>query len=882
MKPSAYLTFCFLFLIGIRDNVLGKVVLSTGLHFDSGVLYEYEYRTSMMVAPISVDFGEVTAFTMLATIHIHSLWRNSNQEQLLHLQIQDLKLTPNSSDSTSKPLVLGDMASGSEHFNEPFLVHIHSGKIKGVFDVSLDNTVSLNFKKGLALLLQIQAQSGIIMEDDITGQCQVSYHMSGDDIIKVKHHENCEKRMTDDMMFANQFFRVSSGGSSETVYTMDGSHIKLVISEELRSLVLDEHPTVGIHISSRQFLQLLSTHSGPNEAQEALQDVLSSLKAGYVNHTIHAIPAVRQPATNRHSVPKILNHLKAKGLHTQSASVAMFLQLVESLQNLEMDKITNIFKQSHAKFVPILIEAAAAASTPSSLEAVVSFINITNPKTSSLLEKFLYACAFSSQPSTHLINIITRILTHTSARWETHEMALIVLGTVIRKMCTVDLCHLQEVEHAKRLILKGLSASTEEREIKSYLLALKSARLPETVPVLLQYIDHSKSLSSIVFSTLHGFPSQYITKEVKEHARDIFAQRKKPFPAPVRLDAAQLLLMYDPLDIDVREIILKIAEEKPEVSKFLTTKIRSMLRSDSPARNVILNVLKDPKLNNYFHLARLGCSSSYAGLMAESKNMVASYDFEFLFSEAGVLKQSNSHFFAQTRGRSLRLLQVALETSGLDSLFGTEATKGAEEEEELMAGMSAMFLGVQLQPVVFFQGYSDLMSKYFLADDGPINIISGNILVLDHRQNLILQSGLQAQGLFHGGLSVDVSADLAFSIFSQESKASVNNKFSLVISARAEVDAPLMSTTAETVVKMDPSVRFVTTVSIYETPVQYCLQLIREPLLYRERVSTRVDIQNRSKLVHRSKRKWTLSGEETALHRDNSKMCRNLLNPNSK
>lgn len=78
--------------------------------------------------------------------------------------------------------------------------------------------------------------------------------------------------------------------------------------------------------------------------------------------------------------------------------------------------------------------------------------------------------------------------------------------------------------------------------------------------------------------------------------------------------------------------------------------------------------------------------------------------------------------------------QVALETSGFDSLFGTEATKGAEEEEELMAGMSAMFLGVQLQPVVFFQGYSDLMSKYFLADDGPINIISGNILVLDHRQ----------------------------------------------------------------------------------------------------------------------------------------------------
>lgn len=73
----------------------------------------------------------------------------------------------------------------------------------------------------------------------------------------------------------------------------------------------------------------------------------------------------------------------------------------------------------------------------------------------------------------------------------------------------------KEVEHAKGLIVKGLSASTEEREIKSYLLALKSACLPETVPVLLQYIDHSKSVSSIVLSALQGFPPQYITKEVK-------------------------------------------------------------------------------------------------------------------------------------------------------------------------------------------------------------------------------------------------------------------------------------------------------------------------------------------------------------------------------
>lgn len=44
---------------------------------------------------------------------------------------------------------------------------------------------------------------------------------------------------------------MSSGGSSETVFSMEGKRLKSVISEEERTLLLDEHPTVGIHVSSR-------------------------------------------------------------------------------------------------------------------------------------------------------------------------------------------------------------------------------------------------------------------------------------------------------------------------------------------------------------------------------------------------------------------------------------------------------------------------------------------------------------------------------------------------------------------------------------------------------------------------------------------------------
>ncbi|XP_072534129.1 microsomal triglyceride transfer protein large subunit-like [Salminus brasiliensis] len=872
MKPAACLTFCLIFLSGFRDGVK-----AFNLHFDAGVLYEYEYSTSMAVAPISVDLGDITAANVEAVIQIRSLWRNpqNQEEQLLHLQIQDLKLTSNLSDTT-KHLSVDEMHGGLD-YKEAVIVHMHSGKIQGLFDTSKDNTTSLNFKKGLVSLLQIQATYGVIMEDGATGRCQVSYHTLKDDIIKVQNYQNCKNSITNDK-FSDQILGVSHVGWSEAVFTIEDNHIKSVTSQEFRSVVLDEQTTVGIHISSRQLLRLLSTKSGANEeAQGELQEVLASFKGSHVNHTIHALPAVRQSAFSGYPISKLLDHLKANGVNKlQSSTTEVFLQLSESLRPMKMNEIRDILKKSDNTLVSVLIDAAAAASTPAALDAVVSYIDIADPKKAPLLEKFLYACAFSSQPSPHLISVVTTILSQTSIKRQTREIALIVLGTVIRKMCSANMCHLQDVSDALRLILKGLSAFKDEADIKSHLLALKSAFLPETIPILLQYIDQSKSLSNIVLSALQGLPSQYITNEVKERVRDIFTQRKKSFSAAVRLAAAQLLLIHEPLYTDVREVILRIAKEKPEISKFLTAKVMSLLQSDHPARNVILNVLNDSKLNNYFHLGRVGCSSSYAGLMAETKDTVTSYEFDFLFSDTGALKQSNSHFATQSRGGRLHSLQVSLELGGIDSLLATEPIEEAEEEE-LMAGMSAMFLGVQIQPIIFFQGYGDLMSKYFSAPDGPLNILSGNILVVNQRQSVILQSGLQAQVFFHGGLSVDVSADLEFSLFSQESKSSVSNDFSIVVSARAEADALFLRTTAETVAEMNSSISFVTTVNFSHIPVQYCLQLIREPLLYRERTSTRVSVQNRNKIAQQRKRKWTIPGEEAALHRDNLKMCRNLL-----
>lgn len=76
---------------------------------------------------------------------------------------------------------------------------------------------------------------------------------------------------------------------------------------------------------------------------------------------------------------------------------------------------------------------------------------------------------------------------------------------------------------------------------------------------------------------------------------------------------------------------------------------------------------------------------------------------------------------------------MVIEAQGLESIIAASADEG-EENLESFAGLSAIMLDVQLRPVTFFQGYSDLMSKMFSATGDPMNVVKGLILLLDFSQ----------------------------------------------------------------------------------------------------------------------------------------------------
>lgn len=76
---------------------------------------------------------------------------------------------------------------------------------------------------------------------------------------------------------------------------------------------------------------------------------------------------------------------------------------------------------------------------------------------------------------------------------------------------------------------------------------------------------------------------------------------------------------------------------------------------------------------------------------------------------------------------------MAIEAQGLESLIAATPDEG-EQDLESFAGMSALLFDIQLRPVTFFKGYSDLMSKMFSMTGEPMNVVKGLILLSDHSE----------------------------------------------------------------------------------------------------------------------------------------------------
>nr|XP_019817963.1 PREDICTED: microsomal triglyceride transfer protein large subunit [Bos indicus] len=862
---------------------------TTGLSLNNDRLYKLTYSTEVFLDRGKGNLQDSVGYRISSNVDVALLWRSpdGDDNQLIQITMKDVNLENVNQQRGEKSIFKGKKSSqiirkeNLEAMQRPVLLHLIHGKIKEFYSYQNEPAAIENLKRGLASLFQMQLSSGTTNEVDISGDCKVTYQAHQDKVTKIKALDSCKIERAG-FTTPHQVLGVTSKATSVTTYKIEDSFVVAVLSEEIRALRLNFLQSIAGKIVSRQKLELKTT-----EASVRLKpgkQVAAIIKA--VDSKYTAIPIVGQVFQSKcKGCPSLSEHWQSIRKHLQpdnlskAEAVRSFLAFIKHLRTAKKEEILQILKAENKEVLPQLVDAVTSAQTPDSLDAILDFLDFKSTESVILQERFLYACAFASHPDEELLRALISKFKGSFGSNDIRESVMIIIGALVRKLCQNQGCKLKGVIEAKKLILGGLEKAEKKEDIVMYLLALKNARLPEGIPLLLKYTETGEGpISHLAATTLQRYDVPFITDEVKKTMNRIYHQNRKIHEKTVRTTAAAIILKNNPSYMEVKNILLSIGELPKEMNKYMLSIVQDILRFETPASKMVRQVLKEMVAHNYDRFSKSGSSSAYTGYVERTSHSASTYSLDILYSGSGILRRSNLNIFQYIEKTPLHGIQVVIEAQGLEALIAATPDEG-EENLDSYAGLSALLFDVQLRPVTFFNGYSDLMSKMLSASSDPMSVVKGLLLLIDHSQELQLQSGLKANMDVQGGLAIDITGAMEFSLWYRESKTRVKNRVSVLITGGITVDSSFVKAGLEIGAETEAGLEFISTVQFSQYPFLVCLQMDKEDVPYRQFETKYERLSTGRGYISRKRKESLIGGCEFPLHQENSDMCKVVFAP---
>uniref|UniRef100_A0A8C8CNF1 Vitellogenin domain-containing protein n=1 Tax=Oncorhynchus tshawytscha TaxID=74940 RepID=A0A8C8CNF1_ONCTS len=859
---------------------------AAGPRLNNDQLYKFSYTTEVLVDRAKGSKDGSVGYRISSDVDVNLVWRDpsSKDDQLIQLVISNVKIKSVAQRSAKKNIFQGATTQSLLGENKlaalerPFMVHLKNGKVSSFYCYKAEPASIKNLKRGVASLLQVQSRSGKVIENDVSGRCTVEYKAAQGQVTRTKALETCKTAETGFTTYI-QVLGVSGESSSVTVFTLEDGFIKSATAKETHILAVNARRTTAAKIVSRQNLTLVTIETGPFEV--AGKNVASVVKS--LDEKLYAVGVTAEKVKSQcKGCQSLFEHWQEvqKQFEPDSLSKAIaprrFLALIQSIRKASKDEILQVLKSSTKTALPQVVDAVTSSQTPASLDAMLQFLNFADPKGLVLQERFLYACGFSSHPNERMLQALVDISKGKIVSNDIKESVVIIMGALVHKLCQKGGCELPTVVEVKKMILEGPDSTQVESDVQMYLLALKNSLLPEAIPLFSKYAESEVgAYCTISLTALQRYDVALITDEVKQTVNRVYHQNHRVYEKNVRAAAADVVFSSNPSYMEVKNMLLSIGNLPRELNKYMLSKVNDILHFEMPASKILRQAMKDMISHNYDRFSKVGSSSAFSGFMARTADATTTYSLDILYSGSGVLRRSNMNIYAASNGAMLHGLQVAIEAQGMESLIAAKPDEG-EEDLESFAGMSALLFDVQLRPVTFFKGYSDLMSKMFSMSGEPMNVVKGLILLTDHSQVIQLQSGLKANAEFQGGLAIDISGGMEVSLWYRESKTSVNNKGAMVVTGNVTVDMDFVRTGMEVSFETEASLDFITTVQFSEYPFLVCMQMDKTTFPFSESLTKYESLPSGKRYVSRRGHKQLLPGSEFPLHQENSNMCKRV------
>ncbi|XP_029529245.1 microsomal triglyceride transfer protein-like [Oncorhynchus nerka] len=859
---------------------------AAGPRLNNDRLYKFSYTTEVLVDRAKGSKDGSSGYRISSDVDVNLVWRDpsSKDDQLIQLVISNVKIKNVAPRSAKKNIFQGATTQsllGEKKLaalERPFMVHLKNGKVSSFYCYKAEPAAIKNLKRGVASLLQVQCRSGKVIENDVSGRCTVEYKAAQGQVTRTKALETCKTAETGFTTYI-QVLGVSGESSSVTVFTLEDGFIKSAIAKETHILAVNARRTTAAKIVSRQSLTLVAIEAGPFEA--AGKNVASVVKS--LDEKLFAVGVAAEKVKSQcKGCQSLFEHWQTvqKQFEPDSLSKAIaprsFLALIQSIRKASKDEILQVLKRSSKTALPQVVDAVTSSQTPDSLDAMLQFLNFADPKGMVLQERFLYACGFASHPNERMLQALVDISKGKIGSKDIKESVVIIMGAIVHKLCQKGGCELPTVVEVKKMILEGPDSTQVESDIQMYLLALKNSLLPEAIPLFSKYAESEVgAYCTISLTALQRYDVALITDEVKQTVNRVYHQNRRVYEKNVRAAAADVVFSSNPSYMEVKNVLLSIGNLPKELNKYMLSKVKDILHFEMPASKILRQAMKDMISHNYDRFSKVGSSSAFSGFMARTADATTTYSLDILYSGSGVLRRSNMNIYGASNGALLHGLQVAIEAQGMESLIAAKPDEG-EEDLESFAGMSALLFDVQLRPVTFFKGYSDLMSKMFSMSGEPMNVVKGLILLTDHSQVIQLQSGLKANAEFQGGLAIDISGGMEVSLWYRESKTSVNNRGAMVVTGNVTVDMDFVRTGMEVSFETEASLDFITTVQFSEYPFLVCMQMDKTTFPFSESLTKYESLPSGKSYVSRRGHNQLLPGSEFPLHQENSNMCKRV------
>ncbi|XP_005091025.1 microsomal triglyceride transfer protein large subunit [Aplysia californica] len=870
--------------------VLSSVLQCIALDYDSSKTYSYSYETDLHLndanSKRATRAQQDVGVKLSVSFQLSTLFKNSE------VQLFKLSIVKAQASSILRPDVQTDLGGT---LALPVYFQVAGDVVDRLHFVSRDTTFSRNIKKGIVALFQVKESAGQRTEVDVSGECQVTYTSPQAGFIDRLKTDCQNLEIAGQFSTANKALGVSVWAKSTQHYQLKDSIIDSVTGTHRTITYLNIRAALNGLASSSQKLQFETTSAGESQAgsvEEALAAAASEAGSGL---EVSLLPSEEenQQCTEGCESPKKLVAKLADDLSTDNMatvrSAKAFAQLLQSFRDSGKSTLAETFVIPESYYiVPQLIDVATAAQTEASREAILELLNFEDENAVDYPQRFLFAAAYSSHPSTSLIRELLSVLKNPVPNADLHQSLFLSLGAMVHSFCQVkEQCSDPIVDEFRQLVIEGLSACTEEPCKLMYLRAMGNAGLPASVPIILPFAESTSSamLASTAISAFRRIHKRFLGQQVRDALARVYHQNKASYDSTVRIAALEVLLELEPSAPLVRNVLLSCLEQgNPEFSTYVVRMLLDAATANAHLREVLAIVLKEPYFNNYNVLSQKGKSSVITSFLARMKDVNSTYNLFFENSPSGVMKRSG--MIVNLVGKTIKqpFMKFGIYADGLESLVGEAASEGEDDNSEASsegseptAGMSFYFMDVLLTQVEFFRGTSGLMSAAWNAPSELTSALQGNLLLQDHSQRIHLSNGLVLDTKVRGVLSMDLSGLISISLWNRNCEALIRNSGALYLEGSLKLLSKDLELGLTFSGEGQSNIDFTSNADFYEMPLKLCMQMKRPEFQFLQKTQKYEKIQKSKRYRSSTRVKCQMSGESYFLNKANSEECRVML-----